>query len=138
MHSIILANGSLWVAIDKPREYYSTRWVSDMLRYWKTHTDPFSWLYSDIDSLAEIYQNILLQTLTIYNDEDKDVANIPEIYDLLKFAKSFLNTIPQFGECCICNEVTATRTTCGHFVHKECIEQWIIINPTCPMCRSIF
>jgi hypothetical protein len=32
---------------------------------------------------------------------------------------------------------TAFRACCGHCFHKECIEQWLAKNPSCPCCRKI-
>ena len=27
---------------------------------------------------------------------------------------------------------------CKHIYHKECIDKWIIKNPTCPICRTLY
>ncbi|KAL1561947.1 RING-H2 finger protein ATL80-like [Salvia divinorum] len=45
------------------------------------------------------------------------------------------------GGCAICldeyaaGERRATMTECSHRFHAVCIEKWIKINTTCPLCR---
>lgn len=45
-------------------------------------------------------------------------------------------------ECCIClDDITENNSgkleKCGHIFHKNCIEQWFIVDPNlrCPLCR---
>lgn len=47
-------------------------------------------------------------------------------------------TVPANTTCSICqDEVTsATRIrACGHSFHGACLDQWLQINPRCPVCR---
>ena len=49
-----------------------------------------------------------------------------------------INNINQ--ECCtICLEKPdkAIQLKCGHVFHKECINQWLPKNKTCPNCREL-
>ncbi|CAN6163828.1 unnamed protein product [Urochloa humidicola] len=47
-------------------------------------------------------------------------------------------------ECAVClgkiggdDEVpTRQLPVCRHVLHKDCIEQWLRVHPTCPICRS--
>ncbi|QIV95785.1 RING finger family protein [Allofrancisella inopinata] len=39
-------------------------------------------------------------------------------------------TFSEFNNSKIC------ITTCGHFYHKNCIEQWLKSNHTCPLCKK--
>lgn len=48
-------------------------------------------------------------------------------------------------ECSICltdirdtvgSEIFISRTKCGHFFHKNCLEEWIKKRKNCPVCRS--
>merc|ERR1719265_2693627 len=44
------------------------------------------------------------------------------------------------NECCVCSEeyTSATpmkRTPCGHYFHTECLEKWLKVARTCPLCR---
>lgn len=39
--------------------------------------------------------------------------------------------------CSIChNDLCNWTTKCNHKFHKLCLNQWRVINPTCPMCRE--
>lgn len=49
-----------------------------------------------------------------------------------------------YGECSVClqpmtnaqnNEIR--RSICDHIFHKNCIENWLQYNTTCPICRAI-
>lgn len=57
----------------------------------------------------------------------------------------FIRVVPARGsmtehECCICTEDISTKTLhttkCGHHYHKKCLNKWLKINNTCPMCRN--
>ena len=41
-------------------------------------------------------------------------------------------------ECPICFQSmqSGVRMRCNHTFHKECIEEWLTINASCPMCRD--
>ena len=47
---------------------------------------------------------------------------------------------PQMYECLICFESSTNRivvtTMCGHIFCKTCIQRWIEIKPSCPVCKS--
>ncbi|XP_019077610.1 E3 ubiquitin-protein ligase At4g11680-like [Vitis vinifera] len=43
--------------------------------------------------------------------------------------------------CCICLEKYVDNDElrelpCGHFFHKECVDEWLKINARCPLCQS--
>ncbi|KAI3501712.1 hypothetical protein L1887_29685 [Cichorium endivia] len=43
--------------------------------------------------------------------------------------------------CCIClakyaNNDELRQLTCSHFFHKDCVDKWLKINATCPLCKS--
>ena len=44
---------------------------------------------------------------------------------------------PENYRCGICLEVTVepTRLSCGHFFDLPCIQRWLQMQPTCPVCR---
>ena len=56
-------------------------------------------------------------------------------------------TESEMDDCCICfEELTLTSTpknllsvcfTCKHFFHKSCMDRWISIKKTCPLCRQL-
>lgn len=43
------------------------------------------------------------------------------------------------GECSICMESKGgkIRLDCGHMFHKKCLLEWLKINKSCPICRSV-
>ncbi len=46
--------------------------------------------------------------------------------------------VPANTTCAICQDdvVCATRIrACGHSFHGACIDQWLQLNPRCPVCR---
>lgn len=53
------------------------------------------------------------------------------------------NTNEESDDCIICfcpleNSADGIKLKCDHNFHKECLFEWLIINPTCPMCRAHF
>jgi len=63
-------------------------------------------------------------------------------FDLELFANpSDPNDSRPVGECCICLEAyndskPIKRTRCGHFMHRECLEPWLLAARSCPACRN--
>lgn len=43
--------------------------------------------------------------------------------------------------CAICLEkisfINKKRTHCNHFFHKKCLNKWLSLNPTCPLCKDL-
>ncbi|KAK9927307.1 hypothetical protein M0R45_024496 [Rubus argutus] len=47
---------------------------------------------------------------------------------------------PEDAECCIClssydDGVELRQLPCGHHFHCSCIDKWLFINATCPLCK---
>ncbi|XP_040990332.1 LOW QUALITY PROTEIN: E3 ubiquitin-protein ligase At1g12760-like [Juglans microcarpa x Juglans regia] len=47
---------------------------------------------------------------------------------------------PEDAECCIClcaydNGVELRELPCGHHFHCACVDKWLYINATCPLCK---
>lgn len=40
--------------------------------------------------------------------------------------------------CCVCYLLTSTTTVCGHFVCRNCLRRWTVVEKrtSCPMCRQ--
>lgn len=43
--------------------------------------------------------------------------------------------------CCIClskyvHNDELRELPCSHFFHKECVDKWLNINATCPLCKA--
>ena len=60
----------------------------------------------------------------------------------VKSIDTFTKPIEHFqGECSIClfeydkNNKIVKLNKCNHIFHKDCINKWIGIKNTCPMCR---
>lgn len=50
---------------------------------------------------------------------------------------------PDKQECIICFDDLDDKSKtiilrCGHKFHDSCIFEWLVVNPTCPMCRHFF
>ncbi|CAH8357609.1 unnamed protein product [Eruca vesicaria subsp. sativa] len=51
------------------------------------------------------------------------------------------HTLPhEDAECCIClsayeNETELRELPCGHHFHCSCVDKWLYINATCPLCK---
>lgn len=42
-------------------------------------------------------------------------------------------------ECTICFSTLKNKTKrfkCNHYFHQDCIDNWITMNPSCPICRE--
>ncbi|GLE00056.1 hypothetical protein PINS_up008783 [Pythium insidiosum] len=56
-----------------------------------------------------------------------------------KFAPAMF--APDDSSCCIClNEYELSQELrvlpCEHHFHKECVDEWLLVNATCPTCRK--
>ncbi|CAE8654854.1 unnamed protein product [Polarella glacialis] len=46
--------------------------------------------------------------------------------------------------CCICcgeeylSGALMMKTPCGHYFHKDCLQRWLCVRRTCPICRLDF
>lgn len=58
-----------------------------------------------------------------------------------KFSKlKEFHHLNEVKDCCIClcdfeGEELLRVTFCRHFLHKQCIDDWLIKNENCPLCR---
>ena len=82
------------------------------------------------------YVNILSDENDEHEEENYKFLNIYHIDNVIGEAKECSIT-----HCCgICLENTTGKSRClpkcGHFFHKDCIDQWFLINSKCPMCRT--
>lgn len=90
--------------------------------------------------LNSIANNIISQ---INIDTSENIRLVKENFDILcPIRCAGLNNISNtnMDECCICKEKYNDRELhrvlpCNHSYHAHCIEDWIIRNKKCPLCR---
>ncbi|XP_014511880.2 RING-H2 finger protein ATL70-like [Vigna radiata var. radiata] len=82
-------------------------------------------------------------TITVEAPEpciDQSVCNFPN----LQFSKTKLcgSTSSSSSSCSIClmdykdRDSLRVLPACGHFFHVKCVDPWLRINMTCPVCRT--
>ncbi|XP_027936356.1 RING-H2 finger protein ATL70-like [Vigna unguiculata] len=82
-------------------------------------------------------------TITVEAPEpciDQSVCNFPS----LQFSKAKLcgSTSSSSSSCSIClmdykdRDSLRVLPACGHFFHVKCVDPWLRINMTCPVCRT--
>ncbi|KAK7343957.1 hypothetical protein VNO77_13107 [Canavalia gladiata] len=81
-------------------------------------------------------------TITIQVGEE-EVDAILNSYPLLLFSQAKLHKLDSASlSCSICladykdSEWLRLLPDCGHSFHKECIDMWLRLNLSCPMCRN--
>lgn len=50
-----------------------------------------------------------------------------------------ISNVGSYKGCAIClddNEEPYQRLSCQHIFHKACLDRWLDVNPTCPLCRE--
>lgn len=72
------------------------------------------------------------------NEENIPVLPFRNRLPTFRYSLTNVNNI----ECSIClsqyiENDNVNRLECNHNFHKECIEEWLHINPTCPLCRKV-
>lgn len=57
-------------------------------------------------------------------------------------SKEDASTNTNSSECAIClsdykpSDVIRLLQECGHLFHVKCIDTWLNVHPTCPVCRK--
>ena len=79
---------------------------------------------------------------TVPNNLNQRLLNSPtyDPDDIEKKDLKYNNEIHNNRECTICLEEYKEnddlyQLQCGHYYHKECIDDWLLKNQTCPLCR---
>lgn len=99
---------------------------------WLLNTNGFSWIQTpmlilQLCSLWDRFQNGR-KTLVLRRDARKKIDSIPT---------ATRKKISEYDDICpIChqNMSSAKITPCGHLYHSECLQKWINLKDSCPLC----
>lgn len=79
----------------------------------------------------------------IHNNDEEDILEEKLNLEERCIQEYLVETVRGNGEseCSIClntlNDVVVSRPkNCQHVFHKQCLNNWIQVNPTCPCCRQ--
>ena len=130
----------------------------------RDYSDVLQWLYERRKELPFRYNNDIICSL-INNKYSINIVSwwwnkrneldliIPP-YSIKSISKEYINIIKNdieieinyissnvnFNECNIClnddNDMNGVKLSCGHSYHKQCINDWFLINNTCPLCNE--
>ncbi|KAK7268558.1 hypothetical protein RIF29_21259 [Crotalaria pallida] len=94
---------------------------------------------------AVMGRDISLVTIQVLGDEDQEaiVNSYPVmLYSEAKLLDKLDHSCSSTLSCSICladykdSEWLRLLPDCGHFFHKECVDTWLRLNMSCPICRN--
>ena len=98
----------------------------------------------DFEFELDLENNLEFDSENIFNENInlKKFNNNNEINNLLGNGIKIKNDDNHiYKECIICfeklklNDIKRILPSCNHYFHKECIDNWLIKNSSCPICR---
>ncbi|KAJ3273713.1 hypothetical protein HDV01_003992 [Terramyces sp. JEL0728] len=73
--------------------------------------------------------------------EEKEPEKVGFLFRLFKKPKKTVELVVdnEHNQCCICiseyeNDQVLRQLSCSHYFHQSCIDEWLSINATCPLC----
>lgn len=102
--------------------------------------DEYFEMYAYLRRMRGYHENILnraleasLETMPEFEFETKK-ENISVDVELIQLGISGIS-------CCICTDDLAAGSTvgaleCRHYFHPECLQSWVVMSQTCPVCRA--
>ncbi|GLT50046.1 hypothetical protein SLA2020_235580 [Shorea laevis] len=78
-------------------------------------------------------------SITVEGGRDKE---IPHSYPKLLYSQAKLQKADCSSSCSICldeygdADMLRLLSGCGHIFHQGCIDPWLMLHPTCPVCRN--
>ncbi|WVZ08852.1 hypothetical protein V8G54_022198 [Vigna mungo] len=84
-----------------------------------------------------------------HNDQNDNLTGVP--YDVIKSYRTFPysktdsvvgTTCDHDTTCAICiedyeeSEMLRVLPQCRHYFHRDCVDAWLKVNATCPVCRN--
>ncbi|KAK7266421.1 hypothetical protein RIF29_19065 [Crotalaria pallida] len=90
-------------------------------------------------------RDISLVTIQILGDEEQEAivnSYLVMLYSEAKLFDKLDHSCSSTLSCSICladykdSEWLRLLPDCGHFFHKECVDIWLRLNMSCPICRN--
>lgn len=101
--------------------------IENDLNRWIKITKDYPYEHIVQQRVNSLFPRLCLDTHTITIHLENGVFRVPTVHIVNKF-------------CAIChasNTETFDKLDCGHEFHINCLNKWLKLKNTCPMCRTI-